>query len=113
MYIDMSMYMSTFRDLESGLSQNLKDGERGSEKGKRWWKLVAILTVSSFVTPGERGEDESNNLSACGPQDSRRRTASSGEANGKRNRARVVLDQFSNLKVGKIEGFCLVDLWGT
>ena len=25
----MSMYMSTFRDLESGLSKDLKDGERG------------------------------------------------------------------------------------
>ena len=29
MYIDMSMYMPTFRDLESGLSKDLKDGERG------------------------------------------------------------------------------------
>ena len=25
----MSMYMSMFRDLESGLSKDLKDGERG------------------------------------------------------------------------------------
>ena len=45
----------------------MKDGE---EKGKRWWKLVAILTFRSFVMPGERGENESNNLAACVPQES-------------------------------------------
>ena len=37
------------------------------EKGKRLWWLVAILTVRSFVMPGERGENESNNLAACVP----------------------------------------------
>ena len=66
----MSMYMSMFRDLESGLSEDLKDGETRFEKGKRWWRLVAILTVRSFDMPGERGENESNNLAACFPQDS-------------------------------------------
>ena len=29
MYMKMSIYMSMFRDLESGLSKDLKDGERG------------------------------------------------------------------------------------
>ena len=29
MYLYMSMYMSMLRDLESGLSEDLKDGERG------------------------------------------------------------------------------------
>ena len=53
MYMYMSMYMSMFRDLESGLSEELKDGERGFEKGQRWWRLVALLTVRSFVIPGE------------------------------------------------------------
>ena len=65
MYMYMSMYVSMFRDLERGLSEDLKDGERGS-----WWRLVAILTVRSFVMPGEGGENESNNLAACVPQES-------------------------------------------
>ena len=57
------MYVSMFRDLESGLRTRF-------EKGKRWWRLVAILTFRSFVMLGGRGENESNNLAACFPQDS-------------------------------------------
>ena len=35
--------------------------------GKRWWRLVAILTFRSFGMPGERGENESNNPAALVP----------------------------------------------
>ena len=31
---------------------------------------MAILTFRSFVMPGEGGENESNNVAACFPQDS-------------------------------------------
>ena len=61
MYIDMSMYMSTFRDLESGLSKDLKDGERGLRRANagggswRYW-------------PSDRSY-KSNNLAACVPRD--------------------------------------------
>ena len=50
-------------------------------KGKRWWRLVVILTFRSFVMPGGRGQHESNNQADCFLQDSWRRTASSGKAN--------------------------------
>ena len=39
-------------------------------EGERWWRLVTILTFRSFVMPGGRGQNESNNLADCFPQDS-------------------------------------------
>ena len=67
--------MYIFRDLESVLSKtkeclDLKDGDACLRKAKRWWRLVAILTFTSFVMLVKRGENESNNLAACFPQDS-------------------------------------------
>ena len=47
--------LSMFRDLESGLSKDLKDGEPCLKREKRWWRLVAILTFTSFVMLGEKG----------------------------------------------------------
>ena len=48
--------------------------------------------------PGERSENESNNLAACVPQESWSWPTLSGTANAWRNREHVVLDLFSNLK---------------
>ena len=97
-----------FRDLVGGLSKDLKDGERGLRRahaGGGSWRL----TFKSFVMLGEGCENESNNLAACFPQDSRRRIASSGKANDQRNRARVVLDLFSNLKMCEIQWLLLLN----
>ena len=52
----MSVFLSMFRVLESGLSKDLKDGEPCLRRGKRWWRLVAILTFTSFVMLGEKGD---------------------------------------------------------
>ncbi len=76
MSMSLSMSMSMFRDLESGLSKDLKDGERGLRRANagggswRYWRSNPSL-----------GENESTNLAACFPQNSWRRTASSGKAN--------------------------------
>ena len=74
-YIYMSMYMSLyiniFRDLESGLSKDLKDGERSLRRANAGEaRGDTDVQFKSFVVLGERGENESNNQAACFPQDS-------------------------------------------
>ena len=59
----MSMCMSMFRDLESGLSEDLKDGRALVEA--RGDTDVHIVRYA-----WRKGENESNNLAACFPQDS-------------------------------------------
>ena len=59
---------------------------------------MAILTFRSFVMPGERGEHESNNLTAEDEQ--------LHQVKGmNRDSARVVVDLLSNLKFVRSSGY--------
>ena len=65
-----SLYI--FRDLESGLRKtreclDLKDGEPCLRRANVWWRLVAILTFTSFVTLGEKGDRPTEQSSSLFP----------------------------------------------
>ena len=66
---------------------------------------MAILTFRSFAMPGERSENESNNLAACFPL----RTAEDEQLHQVKRMIRgvghVVLDLFSNLKFVRSSGY--------
>ena len=55
MLMSMSLSMSMFRDLESGLSKDLKNGERGLRRTNAGGASVTILTFRLFVMPMRKG----------------------------------------------------------
>ena len=68
-------------------------------------RVCVFLCVGVGVCVVCVGMDQPNNLEACFPQDNWSSTGSSGKANDWRNRARVVLDLFSNLKFVRSSGY--------
>ena len=68
----MYKYMYIFRDLESEtwVRQRVSGLKRCwilLEKGKRWWRLVAIPTFTSFVMLGEKGDRPTEQSSSLFP----------------------------------------------
>ena len=69
MYLYVSMHMYFLCTSFCLYSVILKDGEPLLVKRKRWWRLVAILTFTSFVMLVEKGDrptDQSSSLFPSG-----------------------------------------------